>query len=79
MCPSPSVGRPGLKAVRLSDIAKTDPGLLERAKNIAMKREDSFTERLKIGLAAERPSDAVYWVPRPAWDRVMGKRRGAHR
>jgi hypothetical protein len=35
------------------------------------KREDSFIERVKIGMAAEHPSDRVYWVPRPAWERVM--------
>jgi hypothetical protein len=73
MCPTPSsVGRTGLKAFRLSDV---DPGIRERAKSLALKREDSFVERVKIGLAAEQPSDRVYWIPRPAWDRVMGKRR----
>lgn len=58
-----------LKAFRLSEVP---PDIRERGKAVALKREDSFTERLKIGLAAERPSDRVYWISRTAWEKVMG-------
>lgn len=69
----PSTEGRGLKAFRLSDIYQIDPGILQRAKAVALKREDSFMERVKIGMAAENPSQTVYWIPREAWERVMGQ------
>lgn len=38
-------------------------------------RSDSPAEFLALGLAAEDPSDRVYWVSSEAWERVMRSRR----
>jgi hypothetical protein len=62
------VGR-RLISFRLSDLPER---VLLHGKDVAMRREDSPFKRLEIAQAAERPSEHVYWVPRDAWERVMG-------
>ena len=34
---------------------------------------DSPIERVRIGIAAETPSDRLYWIRRERWERVMGR------
>jgi len=34
----------------------------------------SLADRVALAIAAERPSDRVYWVSAAAYDRVFGKR-----
>lgn len=68
----------GLQAFRLGDIPE---GIRLRAKDRLLKTEGSVDgmlvatssplDRLRIGMAAERPSPRVYWIPREAWERVM--------
>jgi hypothetical protein len=71
--------RPGgsLRAFRLAEIPEP---IRQRGKSRAILHEDNVIERLRIGLAAERPSDRIYWIPRTAWDKVMlpkNRKRGA--
>ena len=56
-----------LVGFRLCDLS---PVLLARGKEVAMRNEDSFVERLKIGLAAENPSTKVYWISAKAWNKT---------
>lgn len=63
-------GRRGLKAFRLSDVP---PEIRERAKTRLLKIVDSPTERIMLGVAADAPSDRVYWIPVEAWESEAGK------
>lgn len=37
-----------------------------------IERGENTTDPEVIKRVAERPSDRVYWIPRPAWNEVMG-------
>jgi hypothetical protein len=49
--------------------------LLQRGKDVALRAEDNPIRRVEIGMAAERPSATVYWIPAAAFERVVGKVR----
>lgn len=72
---TPMVGR-HLVSFRLADLPET---IRQRGKDVALRRAlragDSPFDRFAIGMAADVPSDTVYWVSRAAWDRVMRRRR----
>lgn len=65
----------GLRAFRLGDIP--EPVRLRALERLLSGRDPklppvvSFSDRVSLGLVAETPSDRVYWIPRPAWERVM--------
>jgi hypothetical protein len=63
-------GRRGLKAFRLSDVPLD---IRYRAKERLLKVEPSPTVAVLIGLAADAPSERVYWIPAEAWDREAAK------
>jgi hypothetical protein len=63
-------GRHGLKAFRLSDVP---PDIRERAKARLLKIEPSPVVAVLIGMAADAPSERVYWIPVEAWEREAAK------
>lgn len=63
--------RNGLTPFRLTDLPET---IRQRGKDVALRAEDNVMERVRIGIAAERPSDRIYWVPTHAYERVMRRR-----
>lgn len=67
MSTSPPRRGGGLQPFRLGDVPE---GIRLRGKEVALRREDSPLERLRIGMAAENPSPRVYWISRAAWERV---------
>jgi hypothetical protein len=70
-----------LRAFRLSDVPEP---IRLRAKESLLKTVGgstdgmivvsvNFSERLAIGIAAERPSERVYWISEAAWARESKK------
>jgi hypothetical protein len=76
-------GRGGLVSFRLGDVPEE---VRLRALERLLRGADpklpaaiSFSDRVQLGLVAERPSDRVYWIPRPAYERVMLRKRRKRR
>ena len=73
-------GRQRLVGFRLSDVPEPvrlsakDKLLRAEGRDLMVAVTRTFEERLAIGLAAEQPSDRVYWITREAWDRARQKR-----
>ena len=59
---------------RLRVFRLTDVPLEVRARHATklLRDENSPLDRVRIGLAIDRPSDRVYAIPLAAWERVMG-------
>jgi hypothetical protein len=67
MAESPRNGR--LVSFTLRDLPEK---VLQHGKTVAMRAEDNPIRRVEIGMAAERPSGTVYWIPEAAYRRVVG-------
>ena len=68
--PRTTGSRSGLTPFRLADVP---PAIRESAKSRLVKLSDSITERIQIGIAADAPSDRVYWIPTTAWEDAARK------
>ena len=70
-----SLRRGGLVSFRLGDLPEEirlrAKDRLLRGADPKLPNLDSLADRVAVGIAAERPSDRVYWIPKPAWERVM--------
>jgi hypothetical protein len=71
----------GLRSFRLTDVPQ---GIRSAALDNLLRTEGSsdgmlvpsfsLSERIALGIAADRPSDRVYWVSAEAWEKASKKR-----